>query len=90
VTPSKRFQGNAAELEYLLLTPWQRFKLWLFGQIYIGHKQQSGWTKSQPHYLRRCGKHGFYITHPHGWHHDLYGCEQCRRVALEALKRRTL
>ena len=56
---------------------WQRFKLWVNGDIYVGHRRRPGWKSSLPFYRFRCPKHGLVEVYPHGYNQRLE-CPICK------------
>jgi hypothetical protein len=60
------------------LTVSQRFKLRLFGYVYIGHRTQTGWNGPLPFFAIRCPVHGLVEDYPHG-NSDRLDCPRCQR-----------
>ena len=78
-------QGIEAHMEYLLLKRWQRFWLWLIGDVYVGPRTHRGWRRAEPHYLVRCSRHGLYLDYPHGWG-EVMRCQECMCEAAQRFK----
>ena len=60
------------------LTVSQRFKLRLYGYVYIGHRTRTGWNDPLPFFAFRCPVHGLVEDYPHG-NSDRLDCPRCQR-----------
>ena len=54
----------------------KKIKLKLFGKVYVGDIQLSGWKSSQPFYAFKCPVHGINYNYPSGWKKVLK-CPKC-------------
>ena len=59
----------------------QRFKLSLFGYVYIGHRTRTGWNGPLPFFAFRCPVHGLVEDYPHGYS-DRLDCPRCQREEI--------
>jgi len=58
------------------LTWVQRLKLYLFGHVYVEHRQQPGWKGPLPYYIFKCPEHGLVVDYPSGYNRILR-CPLC-------------
>jgi hypothetical protein len=67
------------------LSLFQRLKLGLFGQAYVGHRIRTGWEGSLPFFVLRCPIHGLVEDYPHGYGYRL-DCPRCQRAEALLIK----
>ena len=54
----------------------KKIKFFLFGIVYLEHRQHTGWKEPIPFYLLRCKKHGVYEDRTHGFD-ETFLCPEC-------------
>jgi hypothetical protein len=63
-------------LESLGLSRWQKAKLRILGDVFLGMEKHEGWKGFLPVSLSRCYKHGLFKSHPRG-RGSLDFCPKC-------------
>ena len=63
----------------------QRFRLQIFGDIFLRWVRPKGYSGAVPVYLVRCSRHGLYLDTPHG-HRKYFRCQDCLAEAKEVDK----
>jgi len=64
------------DLEKFKPTWKQRLHIQLWGNLYLGHYSQPGWSGELPFYAFRCRKHGIVVNYLYGYSERLE-CPKC-------------
>ena len=59
------------------LSLWQKIKLKIFEDVFVGFEMRRGWTKPNKIYAAKCRTHGLYFGMRHGWNDSSPQCPSC-------------
>ena len=75
------YKGKGGQQFYACYThflgPISRFRIHLFGRVWVGEMRLSGWSGPISLYAFHCEKHGYQLDYPHGFN-DRLDCPDCQ------------